>query len=513
MQKIRNCTINGHICQGEQLHCYVLRSGFTSNVFVSTALIAFYAKLVSLEDAHKLFVEMPQPNVVTCNTMISGYVHSGKLHKALYFFLDLCKSYIRADAYSFTSALAACGQLSLLQLGMSIHLRIVTYGLESSVVVANCLIDMYGKCSSVEDAVRVFDELIDKDVISWNSIIAASARNQITELASAYFSQMPCPDTISYNELINGIAQFGNIDEAIEILRNMPGPNSSSWNAIITGYVVRNRPWEALKFFTQMHTNAVPTDEYTFSSILSGVSCLSSLKWGSLLHCCTIKHGLIASTIIGSALIGMYSKCGQVKNAEMLFHSLPSKNIVTWSSMISCFAHNGESHKVVQYFEELKGVKGLKPDDITFVNLLAACTHNKMPLEKGYEYFTSMIKEYGIEPRPEHLGSLIRLMGHHGEVSRAEKMIYELGFESRSSVWRALLGACGTCGNLEVAKVAAAKVTELKGDDEFGYVVLSNIYKGHGNWVDATEIWKVMRERGVVKEVGFSWIEGGNTMI
>lgn len=505
VQMIRDCINCGNVTHGLQLHCYAIRSGFVSNVFVNTALVSFYAKVVSIDDAHKLFDEMSQPNVVSWNAVISGYVHSGDLWKALSLFLQLYQSNLRADAYSFTSALAACGQLNLLRLGMSVHSRIVVYGLVSSVVVANCLIDMYGKCSSIDGAIRVFDELKDRDVISWNSVIAACARNRKLQLASDYFYQMPWPDTVTYNEMISGISQFGDMDEAIKILRSMPNPNSSSWNAIISGYVVRNRAGEALDFFAEMHAKAV-MDEFTYSSILSGIAGVSALKWGTLIHCCALKHGLIASMIIGSALVDMYSKCGQVNNAEMVFQFMPRKNIVTWNALISGLAHNGESRRVVQYFEELKGAKGLKPDDITFVNVLAACSHCQMPLEKAYGYLTSMTNDYGIKPKPEHVASIIRLMGHHGQLCKAEKVIYELGLESCPPVWRALLGASGACGNLGVAKVAAAYLRRLEGN-EMGYVILSNINKDCGNWVDATAVWELMRDQGVIKEAGFSWID------
>ncbi|KMT12511.1 hypothetical protein BVRB_5g104380 [Beta vulgaris subsp. vulgaris] len=505
VQMIRYCTNHNYVSHGKQLHCYVLQSGFTSNVYISTTLVSFYAKVVSLDDAHKLFDEIPQPNVVSWNAVISGYLHSGNLWNALSLFVELNQSELRANAYSFTLALAACGQLMLLQLGMSVHSKIVVYGLESSVVVANCLIDFYGKCSSEADAIHVFDELRDKDVISWNSIIAACARNRRLDLASDYFYQMPCPDTVTYNEMINGISKFGDINEAIKILRSMPNPNSSSWNAIISGYVVRNRAQAALDFFTQMHRNAVIMDEFTFSSILSGIACVSALKWGSLIHCCAIKYGLVASRIIGCALVDMYSKCGRVLDAEILFRAMPIKNIVTWNALICGLAHNGESYRVIQYFEELKATKGLIPDDITFVNVLAACSHCQMPLEKAYEYLTSMIFNYGIKPKPEHLASIIRLMGHHGQLRKAEKMINELGFGSWSSVWRALLGACVVCVDLDVAKVAAAKLMELEGD-EVGFVMLSNINKDRGNWVDANAVWQLMRGQGVIKEAGLSWV-------
>ncbi|KAF5957392.1 hypothetical protein HYC85_004617 [Camellia sinensis] len=508
----RTCAKIGCHSYGLQLHCYVLRSGFVTNVFVSTSLINFYLKFESLNDAHKVFVEIPHPSVVSWNSLISGYVHSGLLSKALSVFVKLDRSEICADSFSFTATLAACGQLRFSQLGKSIHSKIVKVGVEFSVFVANCLIDMYGKCGYVKEAIWVFNEITDKDIISWNSIIAASARNRKLEQAVSFFHQMPNPDIISYNELINGIAQFGNMDDATGILSNMPNPNSSSWNSIITGYVNRDQAREALDFFSNMHSNDIEMDQFTFSSILSGIASISALTWGILIHCCTIKCGLDTSVVVGSALIDMYSKCGQVENAESIFKSLPKRNLVTWNAMISCFAHNGNSIKVIKLYEQLKMVKDLNPDGITFLNVLSACWHNQTPLQVANQYFDSMIKDYGIDATPEHCASMIRLMGKWGEVWRAERMICDLGFRSCGLVWRALLGASGTCGDLKVAELAAAKVIELEGNKEFVYVMLSNIYASYGKWSEVSVVRELMRRRSVRKEVGCSWIEIDNVV-
>ncbi|XVF13392.1 hypothetical protein REPUB_Repub08aG0204300 [Reevesia pubescens] len=464
----------GSYCQ--QLHCYILKSGFVSNVFVSNALMRFYRRVNFLCEADKLFVEIPQPSVISWNTLISGYVQSGQFRKALGLFLELQWSEICGNEYSFTVALAACGQLGFLHLSKSIHCNILKFGLECGIVVGNCLIDTYGKCGAVDDAVSVFDSMIDKDIISWNSVLAACARNGKLEQAFGVWHQMPIHDTISYNELISGIAQFGNIDDAIVILFNMPNPNSSSWTTIITGYVNRNQAREALQFFSKMHSNNVEMDEFSFSIILSGIAGLSALTWGMLTHCFTIKCGLDTSVVVGSALIDMYSKCGQVRNGESLFQSLPKKNLVTWNTMISGYAHNGDSMKVFQLFEQLKMERDLKPDWVTFLNLFAACSHNETPLQEAYQYFESMINDYGIKPTVEHCCSMIRLMGQGGEIWRAERMIYELGFGSCGVVWKALLGACGVCADLKVAMIAAAKVVELEGYNDYVYVMMSNIF-------------------------------------
>ncbi|KAJ8754811.1 hypothetical protein K2173_012735 [Erythroxylum novogranatense] len=494
-------------CYCQQLHGYVLKSGFGSNLYVSSALMKLYHETCSMDDVLKLFVEIPHPNVVTWNTLISMFLYSRQFSKALASFLQLDKSGVCPDAYSFTIALSACGQLSLLELGTLIHCRILKHGINRGIVVSNCLIDMYGKCGSCEEATWVFDEMMEKDLISWNSVIAACARNNKVELAYSFFNQMPEPNTISYNELINTTAQFGNINDAIALLSNMKNPNSSSWNSIITAYVNRNQAREALDLFTKMQSCGVELDEYTFSILLSGIAGLSALNWGMLIHTFTMKLGLDLSVVVGTALVDMYSKCGQVEHAESVFLSLPKRNLVTWNAMISGYVQNGYTDKGIQLFEEMKLVKNLKPDWVTFVNVIAACPNDSWSLQKAVQYFKMMIKDYGIQPTVEHCCSMIRLMGQRGKVWSAAKMIRELPFGSSGVIWRALLGACGLCMNLKVAKIAAAKLIVLDGEDDYVYVMLSNIFACRDQWRDASEVRKFMRERRVKKETGCSWIE------
>ncbi|KAL3497496.1 hypothetical protein ACH5RR_040228 [Cinchona calisaya] len=509
---LRTCTNTGRFSLAQQLQCQMIESGYDSNVFVSAALIGFYVKFELIDDAQNVFDEIPQPSLVSWNTLISGYVHSGQFRKALNLFLQLESSDLSADSYSCTAALCVCGQLRLLQLGKSIHSKIVKLGVECSVFVANCLIDMYGKCGAVEESMRVFDEMTDRDTISWNSVIAANARNGRLEVALSFLHHMIYPDTISYNEVISGIAQFGKVEDAIDILFSMPNPNSSSWNSVITGYVNRSRARDAVDFFSKMHFSGIRMDQFTYSSILSGIASISAVTWGILIHCCTMKCGLDGSVVVGSALIDMYSKCGRIREAEMVFHSLQKKNLITWNALISGFAHNGNSSKVIQLFEQLMRVKDLQPDGITFLNVLLACWHNRMPLETANQYFELMMNDYSIDPTAEHCSSMIRIMGQEGKVYEAEKMIHQLGFEWSGAVWRPLLAACVSCGNVEVAEVAAEKVVQLEGNSEYVYVLMSNVYACHGKWADVSDIRELMKEREVRKETGQSWIELENSI-
>lgn len=507
---IRDSTSLGHDSHVLQLHSHVVKSGSGSIPFVSAALLSFYVRIGSIKDAYDLFDEISEPSVVSWNTLISGHVQSGEFRRALSLFVELDRSQDHPDAYSLTAALTACGQLSFLRLGGSLHSRIIKDGAESSIFISNCLIDMYGKCRSVEEAIKIFKGMDQRDSISWNSVIAACSRNQRLDQAFTFLQEMPAPDTISYNEVINGIAQFGNIEDAYRILTLMPYPNSSSWNSIITGCVNRDRAGEAMVFFAGMHSEGWELDEFTFSSILSGIASLAALPWGMIIHCCVIKYRLDASVVVGTALIDMYSKCGKILSAESVFGSLPTTNLISWNALISGFARTGDFNKLIFVYNQLLKRRDLKPDGITFLNVLSACSHSEVPLEVALMYFRSMAEDYRIKPNEEHCCSMIRVMGQHREIWRALRLIHELGFGSSVSVWRALLGACESCRDSKTAEIVASKLIELGEDKDYIYVTLSNIYASQEKWKDVGEVRKLMSSKGVRKGAGFSWIEVKN---
>ncbi|KAL6007818.1 hypothetical protein ACLOJK_033320 [Asimina triloba] len=508
---IRASSNLGWISYSQQMHSYIFKMGFLSNVFVATALLGVYVKW-DLHEAHCLFSEIPQPNVVSWNSLIHSYAQSGAYLNALSLVAEMLRANLKPDGFTFSAALTACVEPSFLYWGRLIHCMIVKLGNESSVLSGNCLIDMYGKCGSLCDAVLQFHLMQDKDKVSWNSVISASARNGSTADALDLLQQMPAPDTISYNEVISGFAKLGEMEDALQILSRMPNPNSSSWNSIIAEYIKQNRMEEALDFFGKMHSEGIMKDEFTFSSIIRGIACLPALTWGVLIHCCTMKSGWDSSIVVGSALIDMYSKCGQLDAAKRIFGLLPRRNLVTWNTMISGYAFNGNARAALQMFEEMKTIPSLKPDHITFVALLAACAQDGLVVD-GTQFYESMTHDYEIDPTARHCSCMIHLLGQSGEVGRAQRMIYELGFESCGLAWRALLGACSVCGDVKTAEIAATKVLTLEGDDEFVYVLLSNMYASNGRWNDVKDVRGVMRGKGLRKEAGHSWIEIENVRL
>ncbi|KAK9102977.1 hypothetical protein Sjap_020231 [Stephania japonica] len=511
------CLINtsielGWILYGKELHCYVVQSGFSSNVYIGSSLISFYAKSELLTEAQKVFDEIPCRNIVAWNSLICGYVQSGRYREAMSLVVELERSDVGADSFTINAALTACAQQCLLDFGQTIHSRIVKLGLNWNVVVQNCLIHMYGECGCVDEGVKVFNEITHKDPVSWNSVIGASAANGRLSESLNFLKQMPCPDTISYNEVIHGIAQFGNIEDAVRFLSRMPNPSPSSWNSVLAGYVIQDRAVEALEFFAKMRLEGVEQDEFTHSTILKGVSSLSALTWGRVVHSSCIKSGLDTSVICGSALVDMYSKCGEVSSAELVFHSLPKKNLVSWNTMLAGYAHNGKASEVIRLFEQLKTVPGLAPDDLTFLSVLSACAQGNAgdKLQLGSQYFESMTKEYKISPTVEHCTCMIGILGRRGEAWRAKEMIQELGYWTFGSVWKALFSACCWNGDVKGAETTAAKVIELDGEDELVYVQLSNLYAYHGRWREVSGVRRHMKEIRLLKEPGCSWLEMEN---
>ncbi|KAK1326453.1 putative pentatricopeptide repeat-containing protein [Acorus calamus] len=502
---VRASTNLGSISHGRQAHALALKHGFLSNAYVLSALVSMYTKLDQSRDACDLLDEIHRPSVVAWNALISGHVQCGRSSDALVLFSVMN---VRPDAYTFTAALTACAVSSFAETGMCIHCGTVKSGFATSVVVANCLIDMYGKCGRPHDAIRAFGETGVRDSVTWNSAIGAAARNGRIEEVRALLREMPAPDTISYNEVIDAVARFGDMDEALRILDEMPAPNASSWNSIIGGYVRSGRAEEALAFFKMIHSRgSFAKDDFTYSSVLSGIADASNLGWGMQVHSLLVKSGQPDSRVhIWSSLIDMYAKCGRVEEAEAVFASLKVKNLVLWNAILSGEARNGNVGKVLQLFEEMRG--SVEPDHVTFVSVLSACARDGEMRRRAGGYFREMVGTYGIDPMVEHCTCMVRVLVEGGELCEAVKVACDAGFGSNGAVWRTFLGGlCGAGGDVKAAEVVAAKVIELGGDgDDYVYVLMSNAYASCGRWGEARRLREAMRGKGLCKEAGSSWI-------
>ncbi|KAK7272818.1 hypothetical protein RIF29_13858 [Crotalaria pallida] len=429
---------------GKQLHALALKAGQIYDVFVGCSAFDMYSKTGLQADARNLFDEMPHRNSATWNAYISNAVQDGRSLDAVGAFKEFVRVAGQPNSITFCAFLNACADMSNLELGRQLHAFVIRSGYREDVSVLNGLVDFYGKCGDVVSSEMVFHRIGQKNVVSWCSMLAALVQNHEEERACVVF--------------------------------------------------------------LQARKEEVEPTEFMISTVLSACAELGGLELGKSVHALAIKSCIEENIFVGSALVDMYGKCGIVENAEQVFSEMPERNLVTWNAMISGYAHQGNVDMALCLFEEMTlGNCGITPSYVTLVSVLSACSRSGA-VERGMQIFESMEVMYGVEPGGEHYACVVDLLGRSGLVDRAYEFIKKMPICPTISVWGALLGACRMHGKPELGKVAADKLFELDPEDSGRHVMLSNTLACAGRWEEATLIRKEMKDIGIKKNVGYSWI-------
>eukprot|EP01018_Ginkgo_biloba_P034627 Gb_37255 [translate_table: standard] len=500
-----------------------------------TAMIAGYAQNGHGEKALKLFQNMPKRNVVSWNVMIAGYAQNGQGEQALELFHQMQLAGVKPNSTTFAIVLPVCANLADLEQGKKVHEEIIKSEFQSDVYVESALVDMYAKCGSIENARHVFDKMLQRDVVSWNTMIAGYAQNRNVGEALDLFQKMPERDVVSWTALITGYAQTGQVDEARKLFEKMPNRNVVSWNAMIAGYaqngyvdealkLFQEMPkrdevsWtemiagyaqnghaeEALKCFQQMHLAGVTPNLQTFTIVLPVCANFVALEKGKEVHEVIIRSGYQSDTFVGSALVDMYGKCGNIQDACKVFDKILRRNVASWNAMIIVYAMNGCGKEALKLFEQMQQA-GMNPDQVTFIGILSACCHAGL-VNDGWQYFNCMSR-YHITPTMKHYCCMVDLLGRAGHLDEAQDFISKMPTEPDAGVWGALLGACRTHANIELGECVAKRLFELDPKNSAPYVLLSNIYAAAGRWDEMEKVRKIMKDRKVKKNPGYSWIE------
>ncbi|XP_020522999.1 pentatricopeptide repeat-containing protein At5g48910 isoform X3 [Amborella trichopoda] len=246
-------------------------------------------------------------------------------------------------------------------------------------------------------------------------------------------------------------------------------------------------------------------DEVTMVSVVSACTSLGALELGKWVHHYLSRNGFELTVTLATALMDMYAKCGCLEGLLKIFHKMPQRNLLTWTSLIGGLAINGRSLEALTAYESMKEA-GMRPDDITLIGVLSACSHGGL-VQEGWSHFHSIKQEFKMEPRIEHYGCMVDLLGRAGQLEKAYQFIESLPIKPNSIMWRTLLGACASHGNLELGRLVSNRILEIELDHEGDYVLLSNIYGGLGRWADKAGVRNLMRERGIEKRPGCSIVE------
>ncbi|XP_042519791.1 pentatricopeptide repeat-containing protein At5g66520-like isoform X1 [Macadamia integrifolia] len=448
-QLLKHCLT---LSQLKQIHAQIIKKALSQNKSILGALVCSCISNNNLSYAQFLFVNYssPSPSTLLCNLMIQAYSkipNSQESFHILHQMLAIGRPMLEIpDEYTFTFVITACSRNpTMVAYGENVHALVIKYGCESNIYVRNSLVNMYSIFRKIQDAHKVFDEMPNRDVVTWTS-------------------------------LVRGYANSRNLVTAHKLFDKMPERNDVSWAVIIAGYV--------------------------------GSACahLGALDQGKWVHVYIDKHQVPQSSNISTALIDMYAKCGRIDSAYLIFSGISKRDVLTWTSLISGLSMHGLGKDSLQVFFQMLA-EGINPDNISLLGVLIGCSHSGL-VEDGCFIFYNMERLWGIVPKIEHYGCLIDLLGRAGQLERAFEVVKRMPMEPDVVIWRALLSACRIHGNVSYGERIIDHIAQLDSSSQGGgYVLLSNLYASLGQWDKVTGLRNAMNMGGYKFSPGCSWIE------
>ncbi|KAM7465397.1 hypothetical protein LguiB_012959 [Lonicera macranthoides] len=417
-------------------HAQAIRYGLSSNEYVGCSLIDGYAKEMRLKDSIRAFDEIDELDLVSWNIMIDACVRNNSKDYAVRTFSRMVREKVVFDGFTLTSIAKTCSELRDLDLGMLVHGCGIKCGLACGTPISNALITMYSKCEGMISALKIFEAILEPNIITWTAMIA-------------------------------GFMQNGHSEEAIS-------------------------------FYCTMLRLEVKENDFTFASILPVYSNLVNLEQGRQIHARIVKSWFGLDVSVNNALIDMYSKCGSLEEARTMFKEMKKHDKVSYTSIITALGQHGKAMEALKILEEMV-TKGLNPDDVTFLGCLSACSHGGY-VDEGTRIFKTMVNVYNLKPRREHLSCIVDMLGRAGRLKEAELFIEDMGIKSNVYVWEALLGACKLHGEIALGEKSAKKIIELQPDKHCSFVLLGNIYAEQELWEGKGVVRESLDVNGSKKE-------------
>jgi pentatricopeptide repeat protein len=542
---IQACVEFGSLQLGMQIHQMAIKLKYVGDLYIVNALLNMYSENGSLASSCALFDTIPACDVALWNSMISAYIGFGCYEEALRLFISMRTEGIKEDERTIAIILSSCAKFTDgLRKGKSLHAHATKSRMKIDISLGNALLSMYADLNCVEAVQKVFAELRSLDIVSWNTLILALAHNRMRIEAWKLFGVMresefkpnsytiisilaTCEDETCLNvgRSIHGFVVKHGIevnlslnttltdmymncgDEASAriLFEGCPNRDLISWNSMIANYINDNQVREALLLFNRMIQEVEP-NSVTIINVLSSCTDLANLPQGQCLHAYVIRrHSYLSFNLsLANAFITMYARCGSMQKAEKIFKTLPRRNIISWNAMITGYRMHGRGDDAILAFLQMLE-EGYQPNGVTFLSVISACSHSGL-IEKGLELFHSMVKDFKITPELVHYGCVVDLLGRGGRLDEAREFIQSMPIEPDASVWRALLSSCRVNNDTKLAENIFEKLVELEPMNPGNYVLLSNIYAAADCWLEVTRIRTWLKEKGLHKPPGISWI-------
>ncbi|KAJ8763277.1 hypothetical protein K2173_026178 [Erythroxylum novogranatense] len=516
------------VFQGKSIHGLGIKRGLDLDSRVKNALTSMYAKSGNMEEAELLFEEdMVEKSTVSWNTMVGAYNHNGCFHEAMLMFKRMIQESVEVNPITIMCLHSANANPEL------IHCYTIKTGLVNNDSVVTSLICAYAKCGNTKPAEQLYWSMPQENLVSLTAILSSYAETGKMNMVAECFARIQQMDmkldsvamvsifhgirdpmyldfghcfhgyalrsgldiyTLVTNGLISMYASFKDLEAVFSLFYLMPEKPLISWNSVISGCVQAGRASDALQVFCQMKMSGRNPDNITVASLLCSCSQLGSLQFGEKLHSYILRSNMGIEDFVGTALVDMYANCGSIVHAERVFKSIQKPCLATWNTMLSGYSWYGFEHKALSCYSAMRD-QGLQPDDITFLGILAACTHAGL-VDEGRRYFQIMTQEFGIFPSLQHCACVVGLLGRASLFEEAITFIRNMETEPDSAVWGALLSACCIHQEFKLGECLAKKLYLLDHKNGGIYVLMSNLYAVTKRWDDVVRVREMMRDTG-----------------
>ncbi|KAF9596265.1 hypothetical protein IFM89_008500 [Coptis chinensis] len=369
----------------------------------------------------------------------------------------------------------------------------------------NIMIRCYIENDRIIEARELFDKMDEKSTVSWNSMVMAYTQERRLHIALKLFLAMPYKDVVSWTSIVTGFCRDSQIMDGYRLFMQMPVRNSVSWSSIISGFQQNGLGVETLCLFREMLCEGVVPTSHCFTSAFTACGELAVLSVGQQLYSQIVKRGFEDNVRVGNSVITMFMKSGSFDNARRVFIRVPLRNLVTWNSMIVGYGQHGYGMEAILVFHQMQKARFL-PDDISFVGVIQGCTHCGF-VEEAMKYFRSMQIDCGISPGPEHYACLVDVLARAGFLKEASEMIASMPFVPGPIFWRTLLNGCRIWGDLKLGVFAADWVLRMEPYNASAHLMVIDMYTTAGRLMEVFELRRLMKERGIRKDIAYSWVE------
>ncbi|AEE73691.1 Tetratricopeptide repeat (TPR)-like superfamily protein [Arabidopsis thaliana] len=533
---------------GEMIHGFVKKDvTLGSDLYVGSSLIYMYIKCGRMIEALRMFDELEKPDIVTWSSMVSGFEKNGSPYQAVEFFRRMVMaSDVTPDRVTLITLVSACTKLSNSRLGRCVHGFVIRRGFSNDLSLVNSLLNCYAKSRAFKEAVNLFKMIAEKDVISWSTVIACYVQNGAAAEALLVFNDMmddgtepnvatvlcvlqACAAAHDLEQgrkthelairkgletevkvstaLVDMYMKCFSPEEAYAVFSRIPRKDVVSWVALISGFTLNGMAHRSIEEFSIMllENNTRP-DAILMVKVLGSCSELGFLEQAKCFHSYVIKYGFDSNPFIGASLVELYSRCGSLGNASKVFNGIALKDTVVWTSLITGYGIHGKGTKALETFNHMVKSSEVKPNEVTFLSILSACSHAGL-IHEGLRIFKLMVNDYRLAPNLEHYAVLVDLLGRVGDLDTAIEITKRMPFSPTPQILGTLLGACRIHQNGEMAETVAKKLFELESNHAGYYMLMSNVYGVKGEWENVEKLRNSVKQRGIKKGLAESLIE------